>query len=69
MEDSEDDAIQRVKVASRERAGKELTDSEASDLIEEYFDPSPPPPQLTQAQVDAIVQTLANPPQDEAEDE
>jgi hypothetical protein len=67
MEDSDDDSIQRVKVASRERAGKELTDSEASDLIDEYFEPDLPPAELTQAQVDGIVETLANPPIDEEE--
>jgi hypothetical protein len=61
MADTDDDSIERLKIAARERAGKELSDSDASALIDDFFDASPSPSQLSQAQVDQIVETLLPP--------
>lgn len=58
MAETDDDSIQRLKIAARERAGRELSDSEASELIDDFFEPSLAPSQLSQAQVEQIVETL-----------
>jgi hypothetical protein len=51
-------SIERVKIAAEEKSGGHFTDDEVVQAIAAYFDPTLPPPDFTQEQVDGIVEGL-----------
>jgi hypothetical protein len=52
------DAAQGVKRAAKEQLGKDLTDNEAEQSIADYFSPTIPPPDISQDQIDDLVESL-----------
>ena len=52
------DAVQRVKKAAKEKFGSDVTDNEAEQAILDYFDPTIPPPDIPQDQIEEIVESM-----------
>jgi hypothetical protein len=52
------DVVQLVKTNAKEKFGADVTDSEAVRAIADYFDPTIPPPDITQDQIDEIVESM-----------
>lgn len=52
------DAVQLVKKTAKERLATEVTDNEAERAIADYFDPTLPPPEIPQDQIDEIVELM-----------
>lgn len=53
------DAVQLVKKAAKERFGTDVTDNEAGKAIADYFDPTIPPPDISQDQIEEIVESMS----------
>lgn len=51
-------AIQLVKEAAKEKFGTDVTDNEAENAIADYFGPAIPPPDITQDQIEEIVESM-----------
>lgn len=51
-------AIQLVKEAAKEKLGTDVTDKEAEKAIADYFGPTIPPPDITQDQIEEIVESM-----------
>jgi hypothetical protein len=52
------DSIQRLKKTAKEKLGKELSDNDVHEAITAFFDPTIPPPDIPQDQIDEIVESL-----------
>jgi hypothetical protein len=52
------DAIQLVKKTAKEKLGTEVTDNEAERAITDYFDPTIPPLEIPQDQIEEIVESM-----------
>jgi hypothetical protein len=52
------DAVQLVKRTAKEQLGADLTDNVAERAIADYFDPTMPPPHISQDQIDEIVESM-----------
>jgi hypothetical protein len=52
------DAVQLVKKTAKEKFGTDVTDNEAERAIADYFDPTVPPPDIPQDQIDEIVESM-----------
>ncbi len=53
------DAVQLVKKAAKEKFGTDVTDNEAEQAIADYFDPAVPPPDISQDQIEEIVESMS----------
>jgi len=51
-------AVQLVKKTAKEKMGTDVTDDEAERAIADYFDPTIPPPDISQDQIDEIVESM-----------
>jgi hypothetical protein len=52
------DAVQLVKKTAKDKLGTDVTDNEAERAIADYFDPTIPPPEIPQDQIDEIVESM-----------
>jgi hypothetical protein len=52
------DAIQLVKNNAKDKFGTYVTDNEAEQAIADYFDPTIPPPDIPQDQIEEIVESM-----------
>jgi hypothetical protein len=52
------DAVRLVKKTAKEKLGTDVTDKEAERAIADYFDPTIPPLEITQDQIDEIVESM-----------
>jgi len=52
------DAVQLVKKAAKEKLETDVTNNEAERAIADYFDPTTPPPDIPQDQIDEIVESM-----------
>jgi hypothetical protein len=52
------DAIQLVKKIAKERFGTDVADNEADQAVADYFDPTVPPPDIPQDQIEEIVESM-----------
>ncbi len=52
------DAVRLVKKTAKEKLGTDVTDNEAGRAIADYFDPTIPPPDIPQDQIDEIVESM-----------
>jgi hypothetical protein len=55
------DNARRVREAIKKRSSKEFINHEIERQITEYFSPTPPPDDLSQEQIDKIVEALLGP--------
>ena len=51
-------AVQLVKRTAKEKLGAAVTDNEAERAIADYFEPTIPPPEIPEDQVDEIVASM-----------
>ena len=52
------DAVEQVKKTAKENFGTDVTNNEAEQAIADYFDPTIPPPNIPQDQIDEIVESM-----------
>jgi hypothetical protein len=52
------DAVRLVRKTAKEKFGADVTDNEAERAIADYFDPTIPPPDIPQDQIDEIVESM-----------
>jgi hypothetical protein len=52
------DVVQLVRRTAKEKFGTDVTDNEAEQAIADYFDPTIPPPDIPQNQIEEIVESL-----------
>jgi hypothetical protein len=52
------DVVQLVKKAAKEKFGTDVTHNEAEQAIADYFDPTIPPPDIPQDQIEEIVESM-----------
>lgn len=52
------EAVRLVKKAAKEKFGTDVTDNEAEQAIVDYFDSTIAPPDITQDQIEEIVESM-----------
>lgn len=52
------DAVQQVKKTAKEQFDRDLSDGEAEQSVADYFNPNIPPPDISQDQIDDLVDSL-----------
>ena len=52
------DVVQLVKKVAKEKFGTNVTDNEAEQAIADYFDPTIPPPDISQDKIEEIVESM-----------
>jgi hypothetical protein len=52
------DVVQLVRRTAKENFGTDVTDNEAEQAIADYFDPTIPPPDIPQDQIEEIVESM-----------
>jgi len=52
------EAVRLVKKAAKEKFGSDVTDNEAEQAIVDYFDSTIAPPDITQDQIEEIVESM-----------
>jgi len=52
------DAVELVKTTAKERLATYVTDNQAEQAIADYFDPTIPPPDIPQDQIEEIVESM-----------
>jgi hypothetical protein len=52
------DVVQLVRKTAKEQFGTDVTDNEAKQAIVDYFDPTIPPPDIPQDQIEEIVESM-----------
>jgi hypothetical protein len=52
------DVVQLVRRTAKEKFGTTVTDNEAEQAIADYFDPTIPPPDIPQDQIEEIVESM-----------